>query len=229
MDAGPVGTKARQVDLGTARGREQVRRAGVELREARTDRGLSLKAVGDAVSLSVAQVSRIERGLVDHVSVRDLARLHAVVGLDLSLKSYPAGEPIRDVAHVRLLGQLRAQLHGPLRWSVEVPFPAPGDRRSWDALIRGPSWRYGVEAETAPRDAQALTRRLGLKQRDGDVDGVILLLRSTVQTRRFLLEAGDLLNDAYPVPGLRALELLRAGVDPGGGSVIVLSSRPSGG
>lgn len=223
-----MGTKARQVDLGTARGRDLVRRAGQELREARTDRGLSLKAVGDAVSLSIAYVSRIERGLVDHVSVRDLARLHAVVGLELSLKAYPAGEPIRDVAHAALLGQLRAQLHRSLRWSIEVPLPAPGDRRSWDALIRGSTWRYGVEAETAPRDAQAMSRRLALKQRDGDVDGVILLLRSTVQTRRFLRETRQLLSDTFPVDGLRALELLRAGVNPGGSSVIVLSSRTSG-
>lgn len=223
-----MGTKARQVDLGTARGRDLVRRAGQELREARTDRGLSLKAVGDAASLSIAYVSRIERGLIDHVSVRDLARLHAVVGLELSLKAYPAGEPIRDVAHAALLGQLRAQLHRSLLWSIEVPLPAPGDRRSWDALIRGSSWRYGVEAETAPRDAQAMSRRLALKQRDGDVDGVILLLRSTVQTRRFLRETRQLLSDAFPVDGLRALELMRAGVNPGGSSVIVLSSRTSG-
>lgn len=220
-----MGTKARPVDIGTARGRELLRRAGRELREARTDRGLSLRAVGDAASLSVAHVSRIERGLVERVSVLDLARLNAVVALELSLKSYPAGEPIRDVAHAHLLRDLRVQVHRSLRWSVEVAFPVPGDRRSWDALISGPSWRYGVEAETAPRDEQALMRRLGLKLRDGDVDGLILLLRSTVQTRRFLREAGDVLRDSFPVDGRRALELLGAGMNPGGGSVIVLPRR----
>jgi len=213
------------VDLGAARGRNLVRIAGRELREARTDRGLSLKAVGGAVSLSISYVSRIERGLVDSVSILDLARLHAVVGLELSLKAFPSGEPIRDVAHARLLGRLRKRLHQSLRWSLEVPLPAPGDRRSWDALIKGPRWRYGVEAETAPRDAQALCRRLQLKERDGDVDGVILLLDSTVQTRRFLREAAELLRETFPIDGKRALELLAAGVNPGGRSIVVLPRR----
>jgi transcriptional regulator with XRE-family HTH domain len=220
-----MGTKARQVDVGTARGLELIRRAGQENRQARMDRGLSLGSVGRAVGLSESQVSRIERGLVEHVSVYDLARLHAVVGLDLSLKSYPSGQPIRDVAHVELLDDLRRQLHRSLSWAVEVPLPIPGDRRSWDALISAQSWRYGVEGETAPRDSQSAARRIQLKQRDGQVDGVLLVVRRTVQTRRFLAEAGAYLRDLFPVEGVRALELLRAGVDPGGNAIIVLPLR----
>lgn len=192
------------------------------------DRGLSLKVVGRAVGLSESQVSRIERGLVPKVSVSDLARLHAVVGLDLSLKSYPAGQPVRDVAHVELLDDFRRQLHKTVRWAVEVPLPIPGDRRSWDALVTGPSWRYGVEAETAPRDAQSLARRLQLKKRDGEVDGVLLVLRRTEQTRRFLDAVGGLLDERFPIDGVRALELLRAGVDPGGSAVVVLPQRVRG-
>ncbi len=133
-----MGTKCRHVDRGTDRGVDLIRRAGRETREARVDRGLSLRAVGGAVGLSESQVSRIERGLVARVSVIDLARLHAVVGLELSLKSYPSGQPIRDAAHVALLEDFRAHLHRTLTWSVEVPIPLPGDRRSWDALINGP-------------------------------------------------------------------------------------------
>ena len=226
-DSRPMATKARHVDIGTARGAELIARAGREVRHARRDRGLSLAATGRACGLSASVVSRIERGLVARVSVHDLARLHAVVGLELSLKSYPAGQPIRDVAHVALLEDLRNGLHKSLRWSIEVPLPIPGDRRAWDALIRGDGWQYGVEAETAPRDSQAVARRVQLKERDGRVDGVLLLLRATVQTRRFVREAGELLRSAFPIDGARALELLRAGVDPGGNAVIVLPSRPS--
>lgn len=222
IDAERVGTKSRSVDIGTSRGRDLTIRAGQELRLARTDRGLSLATVGGAVALSISQVSRIERGLVRHVSVRDLARLHAVVGLDLSVKSYPSGQPIRDAVHIRLLNDLRRLLHRSLLWSVEVPIPIPGDQRSWDAMIRTDLWRYTVEAETAPRDAQALVRRIQLKRRDGQVDGVLLLLRRTTQTRRFLGEAHDLLRAEFPVDGGRALELLGAGVEPGGSAVIVL-------
>ena len=226
-DSSRVATKTRQIDLGTARGQEILRRAGLEIRSARTDRALSLDAVGRAVALSASQVSRIERGLVGHVSVRDLARLRAVVGLDLSMRSFPSGQPIRDVAHVALLEDVRALLHRSLQWSVEVPLPIVGDRRSWDALLRGQGWRYGVEAETAPHDSQALARRLQLKQRDGQVDGVLLVLRRTTQTRRFLAEAGQSLASAFPVDGRRAIELLRAGLDPGGNAIIVLPQRGS--
>lgn len=220
-----MATKARQVDIGTARGIELITRAGREIRQARVDRGLSLAAIGRAAALSVSEVSKIERGLVGHVSVRDLARLHAVVGLELSLKSYASGQPIRDAAHVALLDDFRRMLHRSLRWAIEAPLPMPGDPRSWDGVIRGDGWQYGVEAETAPHDAQSLARRLQLKQRDGRVDGVVLLLRKTVQTRRFLNAAGELLGAAFPVDGVRALELLRAGVDPDGSSIIVLPPR----
>lgn len=222
-----MATKARQVDIGTARGAELIARAGRELRQARADRGLSLAATGRPSALSVSLVSRIERGLVQRVSLYDLARLYAIVGIELSVRSYPSGQPIRDAAHVALLEDFRNGLHRSIRWSIEVPLPIPGDRRAWDALIRGDPWQYGLEAETAPRDSQSLVRRVQLKERDGRVDGVILLLRATLQSRRFVRQAGDLLRSAFPVDGSRAIELLRAGVDPGGNAVIVLPSRPA--
>lgn len=106
-----------------------------------------------------------------------------------------------------------------------MPLPDHRDQRAWDGLVRGPSFRFGVEAETAPRDAQALTRRILTKARDGEVDGVILLVRATLQTRRFLAEAGDWLTGSFPMDGGRALELLAAGVTPGGNAVVVLPPR----
>jgi hypothetical protein len=89
-------------------------------------------------------------------------------------------------------------------------------------MVRGSGWRYGIEAETHPTDAQALARRLALKVRDGGVDGVLLVVGGTRHTRAFLAAAHDLLLPSFPVPGRRALELLRAGVDPGGSAIIVL-------
>lgn len=220
-----MSSKARQLDVGTARAAELVRRCGSEIRHARMDRGLSAAAVARAARLSTASVSRIERGLVPRVSVYDLARLHAVVGLELSVRSYPAGQPIRDFAHGSLLADFHRRLHRSIRWSIEVPLPITGDPRAWDAVVRADDWVYGVEAETAPRDAQALVRRLQLKARDGRVDGVLLILRRTVQTGRFLHEAGHLVRAAFPADGARALELLRAGVDPGGSAVIVVPAH----
>jgi hypothetical protein len=166
--------------------------------------------------------SRIESGKVPDVGVVRLGSMLSVVGLELSMRAFPGGSPLRDAGHAALLMKVRASLHPDLGWSIEVPLPHPGDRRAWDALIRGRDWRYGVEAETHPTDGQALARRLELKSRDGDVDGVILVLPATRHTRAFLHAAGDLLAPVFPVPGRRCLELLRAGVDPGGGAIVVL-------
>ncbi len=220
-----MATKERPADRGTERARLIRSRLGGEIRQARVGLGLSLDDVGRAVRLSGGQISRIERGLVPRVSVFDLARLHAVVGLELAAKSYPGGPPIRDVAHAQLLADLRARLHGSLRWAVEVPLPLPTDLRAWDGAIRGVGFLYGVEAETSPHDGQALLRRLQAKLRDSDADGAILLLRGTLQTRRFLAEAAGWLGTTFPVSGPRALELLGAGVDPGGSAIVVLPKR----
>lgn len=220
-----MATKERPVDRGTERGRKVIVDAGQHIRQSRRERNLSLAEVGKAVDLSGSQVSRIERALVPNVSVVDLARLHAVVGLDLAVTAYPGGQAIRDAAQNGVIEDFCALLHRSLGWSAEVPLPGRGDQRAWDLVIRGDEWRTAVEAETGPRDAQALMRRIALKQRDSEVDDVILLLRSTVHTRRFLREAGHILRSMFPVDGEVALARLRSGVSPGGSAVIVLPAR----
>jgi transcriptional regulator with XRE-family HTH domain len=178
--------------------------------------------VGRAVGLSGQQVSRIERGLAPDVSITGLCRLLAVVGLEVSARAYPTGEPIRDRAHVALLGRFRQQLHRLLRWRTEVPLPIPGDLRAWDGHVSGAGWRIGVEAETRPTDFQALERRLALKLRNGGVDAVILVLANTRHNRALVLAYRDELAERFPVPGRRAMELLRAGIHPGGDAVDLL-------
>jgi hypothetical protein len=121
-----------------------------------------------------------------------------------------------------MLATLRGEVHRSLGWATEVPLPIPGDPRAWDAVIRGPDWRFGVEAEGLPRDAQALQRRINLKRRDDDVDGVLLVLRDTRLTRQFLRAEADVLFPDFPVPGWRALRSLREGTSPGGSSIVLI-------
>jgi transcriptional regulator with XRE-family HTH domain len=217
-----VATKERPADRGTERGRRLVMELGREIRQARQDRGLSLADVGRAAGCSLSTVSRIERALDPGVSIVEVARLLAVVGLDLRARAYPGGQPVRDAVHAGLLERFRVRLHRSLGWAVEVPLPAPGDPRAWDGFVQGPGWRYGAEAETAPSDGQALGRRLQLKLRDGGVDGVLLIVPRTRRVRDFLKVAGSGFLDLFPVPGDRALELLAAGADPGGSAIIIL-------
>lgn len=178
-----------------------------------------------AAGISNASVSRVERAKAPRVPLIVLAKLAAVVGLDLVVRTYPGAVPLRDAGHVSLLADLRASLHRSLRWATEVPLPSPGDQRAWDAMIIGSDWRLGVEAETRPRDVQALVRRLNLKQRDGAVNGVLLAVRDSRASRAFLREAADELAAAFPLPGARALELLYAGVRPPNGSVVLVPRR----
>jgi transcriptional regulator with XRE-family HTH domain len=217
-----MATRSSPSSLGADRARRTVVELTTELRRARVDRGLSQAEVGRAVGLSAAQVCRIERGLSPDVSIAVLCRLLAVVGLELSARAYPSGEPIRDGAHVALLGRFRRRLHRSLGWRTEVPLPGAADLRAWDGQVTGGGWRVGVEAETRPTDLQALQRRLSLKLRDGGVDALLLVLSDTRHNRDLLRAHGDELVQRFPVPGRRAMELLAAGVDPGGSSIVLL-------
>ena len=220
--------RERRLDRATWDTTQVLGRVGRELREARVDRGLTLASIGDATGISIAELSRVERGLAPRVPLAVLTRCAAAVGLDLVVRLYPGGPPIRDIAHVQLLADFRARMHRTLRWATEVPLPIPGDKRAWDATVRGPDWTYGIEAETAPRDAQALNRRVQLKTRDGQMDGVILVMRDSRRTAAFLREAADELMPNFPVAGRRALELLGAGVDPRGSSIVIVPRRAAG-
>jgi hypothetical protein len=80
----------------------------------------------------------------------------------------------------------------------------------------------GAEAETRLRDWQTLERRLALKVRDGSVDGVILLIWTTRGNKAALQALGSAVKGSFPLSGPRALELLRAGANPGGSALIVL-------
>lgn len=217
-----MAVKERSADRGRARGRRLLAVLLEDVEDARRDRGLSFFDVGRSIGLSQPAMSRLMAGQRDDVGVIRLATIAAVVGLDLGLRAYAGGQPLRDMAHAALLKTFRARLHPDLDWGIEVPLPGDREQRAWDGFIRGRGWRYGVEAETHPTDAQALARRLELKRRDGHVDGVLLVLPRTAHVRLFIRSAGDLLYPVFPVRGGRALEHLGAGVDPGGSAIIVL-------
>lgn len=210
----------------TTRAERQARQAlaelGRELRLARLNHDLSQATAAAASGLSHATWSRIERGVAFGIDVIDLSRALSVVGLDLRLRAYPGGAPLRDEAHVRLLERLRALIHASARWLTEVPLPNPGDRRAWDALIVLPDARIGVEAETRARDAQELQRRLTAKQRDGGVDHVILLLADTRHNRAFLRSVGAGFLAGFPIDGRSAIRSLAAGRDLGGNAIVLL-------
>ena len=215
-----MGTRERPSDRGRRHSREHLLRVASDVRLARVRSGLSLRDVGAAASVDHARLWRFERRMAD-LSIGDLAAVCQVLGLDLAVRVYPAGDPIRDAAHARLLERLREHLHPSLGWSTEVPLPGDRDLRAWDAMIRGRGWRLPVEAETAVTDAQALERKLALKLRDGNAAQVLLAVADT-RRNRLALASAPAGFATLPLRSGQVLRRLRAGADPGASGLVIV-------
>jgi transcriptional regulator with XRE-family HTH domain len=192
-----------------------------ELLHARLEAGLSQTAAGVAAGLSADQVWRIEHGRSPALSIAQLARLAAVLGLDVSVRLYPNGSGVRDAAQAKRLGQLLAEAAPPLRSRLECPLPQrPGERpelRSWDAMLYDPAARTGIEYESRLTDFQATARRHALKRRDDPVDSFLLVIADTVHNRRVMRELASLETDLPRLGTADVLRSLRAGKHPGTG------------
>lgn len=216
-----MATRERPGDRGRRRtGEARLRFAG-DVGRARVGSGLSLRDVGQAADIDPTRIWRFERGEPTNLRLEDLGAIAAAVGLELSVRSFPAGDPIRDAGHARLLERFRRELHPSLRWHTEVPFPNSGDLRAWDAVTGLAAWRIGVEAETVVTDTQALDRKLALKRRDGAVDHVVLLVADTLRNRRALNAAPAAFAD-LPLGTRAVLAALRAGDEPPGSGIVIL-------
>jgi transcriptional regulator with XRE-family HTH domain len=217
-----MATRERPVDRGSRIAARALTRVGEEIRSARHQAGLSQAVLARAVGVHRSTIGRIECGEIPGVSMDLLARLCAVVGLDLSVRAYPRGEPVRDAAHVALLGRLRSRLPADLPWRTEVPFPIPGDLRAWDAVVGVPGGAIAVGAETRLSDTQALARRLAQKRRDGGVERVILLVGGTASNRRALALVREALRVDYPLDTREILAALATRRPPAGCGIVVL-------
>jgi transcriptional regulator with XRE-family HTH domain len=208
------------------RGRDQAMRiarsAGAEIRLTRRGAGLSLRVTAESVGMSESVLSRLERGQLADVSVAQLALACASVGLRFSARAYPDGDPVRDVAHTKLLQRLHSLVHPLAGWRTEVPLPIPGDLRSWDAQIRFGTTVVAVEAEMRLADLQALDRRIALKRRDGGIERLILLIADTHGNRRVLAAHREALRAGFPMDTRAVLASLRQGRPPAAAGIVVL-------
>lgn len=209
------------VSRGRRMGRAERRRAGDQLRIARVAAGLSQRKLGAMVGLSHSAIGRMERGVVQRITVDRLALVAAVLGMDLRIGLFPAGTPVRDAAHLALIARLRARVPTTLGWRTEVPIPIAGDLRSADVVIDGPSVDAMVEAETRLGDLQAMERRTYLKQRDLGIRRVILLVADTRHNRAVLAAHPDL-RERFPISTRACLLALSQGRDPGGNAIVLL-------
>jgi transcriptional regulator with XRE-family HTH domain len=223
MNMRPMTVKEKAADRGSRRSRAAILAFGQELRSARVGLGLAQSHVAAAVGMSAAHVSRIESGMVPRLSFHHACRLAAVVGLDLSIRTYPSGSPIRDAAHRALLDRARAALPAVGKWHYEVPLPVPDDQRSWDAVLEIGPGRVSFEAETHLADLQALQRKMMLKRRDDpSIAAAVLVVANTRHNRLVLLEHGEAIRADYPLDLPSLAKTLGAGRLPPANGVIVV-------
>jgi hypothetical protein len=83
--------------------------------------------------------------------------------------------------------------------------------------------QIAVEAETRPRDVQALQRRLASKRRDDpQIAGVVLLLANTRHNRALAKEHVEALRTDFPVSASTLMAALAGGRYPGGNGFILI-------
>jgi len=214
-------TSDRATHRGLRRGRSITSRVGSELLIARHAAALSQRQLGRLVGVSHAMIGRIERAEMRALSIELVAKVAAVLGLEVSVGLHPAGPPVRDRAHLALIERLRGRVSPTLRWRTEVAIPVAGDLRSADVVIDCHAFGILVEAETRLFDVQALERRIGAKQRDLSLDRVVLLLADTATNRRAVAHIPELAR-RFPISARSCLAALADGRDPGGDTIVFL-------
>jgi transcriptional regulator with XRE-family HTH domain len=199
-------------------------RLGADLRTSRVAAGLTLAQVGRSAGLSPTEISRVERGIASWVDLPELARPAAVVGLDLWIRMDPGGEPLRDIAHLRLTDAFRALIGPGLAVRAEVPIGDPRDLRAWDLTLSNRTGSgCGVELETRLTDAQDQVRRLTRKAADGGMDRVLMVVADTRANRLAIQAAGSLLSAVCAIDDPAAYEALANGQLPPRDALILVA------
>lgn len=200
-----------------------LRRAlGGELRLARILSGFTQAQVARRLGKSRSYVSRAENGLVATLSIADLTRHAAIVGLTLYARLFPAGRRVMDGPQLALLERFRSRLSAVWKVELEVPMPIAGDLRAADALISIPGCRCMVEVITRLADFQAQLRSAHRKQRDLSADQLVFVVLGSTTNRRVVREAAGAIADAFPLSTKAALSILSAGDKLEADALIVL-------
>lgn len=217
-----MATRSSAIDLAAEDARQIRQGIAADIRTGRRNAGLSQRVAGAAAGMSHAQFGRIERGEIRALSIVQASRAARAVGLRLAARLYPAGDAVRDAGQLALVQRFRAVLPASVLLRTEVPLPIAGDPRAWDGLGTFPDGLLGVEAESRLGDVQALDRRIGLKQRDGGVERVVLLVADTKANRQALAAHREALRSRFPLDGRAVMRSLRAGRRPDASGILVL-------
>lgn len=196
-----------------------------ELRVRRENLGISQPRLAGVLGYSQARLWRLETERVD-ATVVQLSEMASILGLELAVNLYELGDPIRDKGQ-QALGRRFDVIPAPVwQMTAETLLPNPGDRRSWDRLLRltnSPTRHLvGADLESRIRDIQALVRRTRERERDGGVDAILLVLSDSATNRSLVRQLRDALGPDYQTSPRAVLAALRQGKQlPGSGVVLV--------
>jgi transcriptional regulator with XRE-family HTH domain len=178
-----VGVRRTTIDEAGRRARRQHDEVIRDLRDARLAAGLPQVAVARALRVTRQAVSLCESGDGARYMVQ-LARWGAAVGLDVSIRTFAGGSPLREAGQLRVLRRARSAMGDRWVWRTEVPVSNdPRDRRAFDAVMSEGRFRIGLEVITRLTDAQAQTRAALLKQESAGLDRMVLVLAKTRRNR----------------------------------------------
>lgn len=226
VSAPPYGSgmpsRTNAIDDAGRRARRQLDEAIRDLRAARLAAGLSQAAVSRALGCSRQLVTLLEVGRVDPSPIQ-MARWGAAVGLDIPIRTFAGGAPLRDAGQLRLLRRLHEAVGDTWTWRAEVPVTAdPRDRRAIDAVLSRGRVRVAIEAIVRLSDAQAQVRAAMLKQNALGVDRMVIALAKTRHNRAALEMAAPTMRASFPCGPRETLVALREGRLPAGNGLVVV-------
>lgn len=206
--------RTRPIDEARRRSIRTAHELGDELRAARHVAGLTQRRVAALIRSSQPEVSRRERGHRASIRLDRLITHGAAVGMRVSVKLWPVGGAIRDVAQARYIAAFVARIGRPWTVTLEAPVPIAGDLRAIDVQLRSSQGTIAVEVITRLADLQAQLRAAQLKARDARVTRLVIVVAGTHANRTAVAASRATIVPAYDLDARQVLRDLAAGRIP---------------
>lgn len=203
-----------------------IARSLTELRQTRVRAGVSQEQLASDLGISQGAYSRIETGRLGDVGVIAISQIASVLGYEVSVGLHPIGDPVRDKGQLACGRRFGALLSDRWRVTDETLLPGAGEQRAWDKLLRltdaAPRYQVGADIESRVWDIQAIVRRTRARERDGQVDHILIVLADSAHNRRIADELRRALGADYATGSRRIMAALRKGERLSGSGVVLV-------
>jgi transcriptional regulator with XRE-family HTH domain len=203
-----------------------IARSLTELRQTRVGAGVSQEQLASDLGISQGAYSRIETGRLGDVGVIAISQIASVLGYEVSVGLHPIGDPVRDKGQLACGRRFGALLSDRWRVTDETLLPGAGEQRAWDKLLRltdaAPRYQVGADIESRVWDIQAIVRRTRARERDGQVDHILIVLADSAHNRRIADELRRALGADYATGSRRIMAALRKGERLSGSGVVLV-------